>query len=36
MEWDQAVAYWKTLHSDADAQFDTVVRLDAATIVPRK
>jgi len=35
VEWDQAVAYWKTLHSDADAQFDTVVRLDAATIVPQ-
>jgi 3-isopropylmalate/(R)-2-methylmalate dehydratase large subunit len=25
VEWDQAVAYWKTLHSDADAQFDAVV-----------
>ena len=35
VEWDQAVAYWKTLHSDADAQFDTVVKLDAATIVPQ-
>jgi 3-isopropylmalate/(R)-2-methylmalate dehydratase large subunit len=22
VEWDQAVAYWRTLHSDADAQFD--------------
>ena len=35
VEWDQAVAYWKTLHSDADATFDTVVKLDAATIVPQ-
>ena len=35
VEWDQAVAYWKTLHSDADAVFDTVVRLDAADIVPQ-
>jgi 3-isopropylmalate/(R)-2-methylmalate dehydratase large subunit len=34
-EWDQAVAYWKTLHSDAGAQFDTVVELDAAEIVPQ-
>ncbi len=35
VEWDQAVAYWKTLHSDADAQFDTVVKLNAADIVPQ-
>jgi 3-isopropylmalate/(R)-2-methylmalate dehydratase large subunit len=35
VEWDQAVAYWKTLHSDADAKFDTVVKLDAAEIVPQ-
>ncbi|MFN3375714.1 MAG: 3-isopropylmalate dehydratase large subunit [Burkholderiaceae bacterium] len=35
VEWEQAVAYWKTLHSDADAKFDAVVRLDAAEIVPQ-
>jgi 3-isopropylmalate/(R)-2-methylmalate dehydratase large subunit len=35
LEWDQAVAYWKTLHSDADAQFDRVVELDAAQILPQ-
>ncbi|MBP8840177.1 MAG: 3-isopropylmalate dehydratase large subunit, partial [Giesbergeria sp.] len=35
VEWEQAVAYWKTLHSDADATFDTVVKLDAAAIVPQ-
>jgi 3-isopropylmalate/(R)-2-methylmalate dehydratase large subunit len=35
VEWDQAVAYWKTLHSDADAHFDTVVELDAAQIKPQ-
>src|SRR5450830_1416979 len=35
VEWDQAVAYWKTLHSDADARFDTVVVLDAALIIPQ-
>ncbi len=35
VEWDQAVAYWKTLHSDAGAHFDTVVALDAAQIQPQ-
>ncbi len=33
--WDKAVAYWRTLHSDAGAQFDAVVRLDAAQIKPQ-
>ncbi|MHB1215082.1 MAG: 3-isopropylmalate dehydratase large subunit [Thiobacillus sp.] len=33
--WDQAVAWWNTLHSDADAQFDRVVELDAAKIEPQ-
>ncbi len=35
VEWDQAVAYWKTLHSDADAHFDAIVELDATRIVPQ-
>jgi len=35
LEWDQAVAYWKTLQSDADAHFDTVVELHAADILPQ-
>jgi 3-isopropylmalate/(R)-2-methylmalate dehydratase large subunit len=35
VEWDQAVRYWKTLHSDADAQFDAVVELDATKIIPQ-
>ncbi|EGI77488.1 3-isopropylmalate dehydratase large subunit [Hylemonella gracilis] len=35
LEWDQAVAYWKTLHSDADAKFDRVVELDATQILPQ-
>ena len=35
VEWDQAVAYWRTLHSDADAHFDAVVELDASQIVPQ-
>ncbi len=34
-EWDQAVAYWKTLQSDAGAAFDLTVELDAAQIVPQ-
>jgi 3-isopropylmalate/(R)-2-methylmalate dehydratase large subunit len=35
VEWDQAVAYWKTLQSDPDAKFDTVVELDATQIIPQ-
>ncbi|WP_310613635.1 3-isopropylmalate dehydratase large subunit [Limnohabitans sp.] len=34
-EWDQAVAYWKTLHSDGDAKFDAVVELKAEDILPQ-
>jgi len=34
-EFDAAAAYWRTLHSDADAHFDTVVELDAAQIMPQ-
>ena len=34
IEWDQAVAYWKTLHSDTDAHFDAVIDLDASQIAP--
>ena len=33
--WEQAVAYWRTLKSDADAQFDTVVTLHAEEIAPQ-
>ena len=33
--WEQAVAYWRTLPSDHDARYDTIVRLDAAEIVPQ-
>ncbi|MEJ7930780.1 3-isopropylmalate dehydratase large subunit [Ramlibacter sp. AN1015] len=35
LEWEQAVAYWRTLHSDPDAHFDAVVELDATQIVPQ-
>ena len=34
-QWDAAVAQWETLHSDADAKFDTVVHIDAASIRPQ-
>ncbi|RYD65470.1 MAG: 3-isopropylmalate dehydratase large subunit [Sphingomonadales bacterium] len=32
--WDQAVAYWRTLPSDAAAQYDRVVKLHASEIAP--
>ena len=32
--WDQAVAYWRTLQSDAGAAWDKVVTIDAAQLVP--
>ncbi|PID48897.1 MAG: 3-isopropylmalate dehydratase large subunit [Proteobacteria bacterium] len=34
-EWDRAVAAWRDLHSDADAVFDRVVHIDAASIQPQ-
>lgn len=34
-QWEAAVTYWKTLHSDDGAQFDTVVEIDASTIIPQ-
>ncbi len=33
-DWDQAVAWWKTIASDTDAEYDDVVVLDAAKIAP--
>ncbi len=33
--WEQALAYWKTLPSDAGAAYDTEVTLDAADIAPQ-
>ena len=33
-QWDAAVHYWRTLVSDAGAQFDAVVTVDAATLRP--
>ncbi|WP_053140277.1 3-isopropylmalate dehydratase large subunit [Erwinia billingiae] len=34
-EWDEAVAYWRTLKSDSGARFDKVVTLNAADIAPQ-
>jgi 3-isopropylmalate/(R)-2-methylmalate dehydratase large subunit len=34
-QWEQAVADWRSLVSDADAQFDKVVELDASSIEPQ-
>ncbi|GAA2061585.1 3-isopropylmalate dehydratase large subunit [Streptomyces carpaticus] len=33
-EWDEAVAYWKTLRTDEDAVFDHEVVIDAAALAP--
>ncbi|QOK91419.1 3-isopropylmalate dehydratase large subunit [Ralstonia pseudosolanacearum] len=35
VEWEQAVAYWRTLHSDEGARFDHVVELRAEEIRPQ-
>ena len=32
--WDQAVAHWRTLASDADAVFDAELHVDAAAVAP--
>ncbi len=34
-QWDAAVAYWQTLHTDSGAEFDTVVALNAEDIQPQ-
>ena len=34
-QWEQAVAYWQTLHSDEGAEFDRVVTLDGSAIQPQ-
>ncbi len=33
-QWEHAVEYWKTLHSDEGANFDTVIEINASEIVP--
>lgn len=32
--WETAMAYWQTLHSDADAPWDEVINIDAAEVEP--
>ena len=34
-QWDKAVEYWNTLHSDKDAHFDQVISLNAKDIKPQ-
>ncbi|MGN1356330.1 MAG: 3-isopropylmalate dehydratase large subunit [Succinivibrionaceae bacterium] len=34
-DWDEALAYWKTLYSDSDAAWDQVVTLDGGSIEPQ-
>lgn len=34
-DWEKAVTAWKDLVSDADAHFDTVIEIDAASIKPQ-
>lgn len=33
-DWDRALAYWQTLHTDSDARFDRIVQLDASKLEP--
>lgn len=33
-DWDEAVAYWKTLVTDADATFDKEITIDASQVTP--
>ena len=34
-DWDAALAYWQTLHSDDDAEFDLSIVIDSNTIQPQ-
>ena len=33
-DWNRAVGYWRTLHTDEGAQFDKSVRIDASAVEP--
>jgi 3-isopropylmalate/(R)-2-methylmalate dehydratase large subunit len=33
-DWDKAVTYWKSIASDADAEYDDVVELDGSALEP--
>ena len=32
--WDEALAYWRTLTTEADAKYDRVVEIDASSLAP--
>ena len=34
-QWDAAVANWAELNSDADAEFDEIIEIDGAAIIPQ-
>lgn len=34
-EWDQAQAYWQTLHTDEDANFDSTIEINASELKPQ-
>jgi 3-isopropylmalate/(R)-2-methylmalate dehydratase large subunit len=34
-DWENAVAYWRSLGSDADARFDCEVKIDVTAVVPQ-
>ncbi len=34
-DWDKAVEYWQTLHTDPEAQFDKTIRIDAQDLLPQ-
>jgi 3-isopropylmalate/(R)-2-methylmalate dehydratase large subunit len=33
-DWDEAVAYWRTLQTDEDATFDRTIEIDASALAP--
>ncbi|MBP0590448.1 3-isopropylmalate dehydratase large subunit [Paraburkholderia sp. LEh10] len=33
-QWEKAVDYWRTLHSDKDAHFERIVSIDASSVRP--
>jgi len=35
VQWDAAVANWAELHSDANAEFDEIIEIDGASIIPQ-
>lgn len=34
-DWEKAVQYWQTLHSDDNAHFDTIIEIDGSQIAPQ-